>query len=117
MKNQLHPKSNFAVTGLYFYDNNVVSIARNLKPSGRGELEITEVNQAYLDRGELQIIQLGRGFAWFDSGTHNSLLEASQFVQLIEYRQGQKIACLEEIAYSKGWINDEELIRRNQQIQ
>ena len=107
-----HPKTNYAVPGLYFYDNQVVSMVKNLTPSSRGELEITEINQTYLDRQDLQIIFLGRGFAWFDSGTHDSLLEASQFVHSIEYRQGLKIACLEEIAYSKGWIDNEELIHQ-----
>ena len=103
------PKSNYAVVGLYFYPNKVVDVAKNIKPSARGELEITTVNQRFLEDGELMVQTLGRGFAWLDTGTHDSLSEASTFIEVIEKRQGLKIACLEGIAYGKGWITDEKL--------
>lgn len=106
------PKSVFAATGLYFYSNDVVSIAESIKPSHRNELEITDVNRAYLERGELTVELLGRGFAWLDTGTHDSLMEASQFVQTIEHRQGLKIACLEEIAFHKGWVSRVDLVHQ-----
>jgi glucose-1-phosphate thymidylyltransferase len=106
------PKSNYAVTGLYFYDKNVVDIAKAIKPSARGELEITDINDAYRVRGDLKVELLGRGFAWLDTGTHDSLMEAGQFVQTIEQRQGLKVACLEEIAFHKGWLSKSLLLRQ-----
>lgn len=105
-----HPKSNYAVVGLYFYPNSVVDIAKNIKPSKRGELEITTVNQEYLNRGDLKVKTLQRGFAWLDTGTHDSLSEASTFIEVIEKRQGLKVACLEEIAFKRGWIERQKLL-------
>jgi glucose-1-phosphate thymidylyltransferase len=110
------PKSNFAVTGLYFYDNDVIDIAKNIKPSPRGELEITDVNNVYLARGDLKVELLGRGFAWLDTGTHDSLIEAGQFVQTIEHHQGLKVACLEEIAFRKGWISKTVLLTEAEKL-
>lgn len=110
------PKSHYAVTGLYFYDNDVVEIAKQVQPSERGELEITSINQAYLEQGNLDVELLGRGFAWLDTGTHESLLEAGMFVETIEKRQGFKIACLEEIGFNNGWLSKEDLQRIGQQL-
>ena len=112
----LKPKSNYAVVGLYFYPNSVVNIAKNIKPSARGELEITTVNQTYLEQGDLKVELMGRGFAWLDTGTHESLLDASNFIQTIEKRQGLKVACIEEIAYEMGYISKAELINLAQPL-
>ena len=111
-----NPKSNYAVTGLYFYPNSVVEIAKHVKPSGRGELEITTVNQTYLEQGDLKMEVMGRGFAWLDTGTHESLLDASNFIQTIEKRQGLKVACIEEIAFEMGYISKEQLIELAQPL-
>jgi len=105
------PKSNYAVTGLYFYDNDVVEIAKNIEPSERGELEITDVNKVYLEKGRLDVIRLGRGFTWLDTGTHESLYEATTFIKIVESHQGIKISCLEEIAFINGWISKEEVLK------
>lgn len=112
----IHPKSNFAVTGLYFYDNDVIQIAKQVKPSDRGELEITTVNQMYLERGDLNVELLGRGFAWLDTGTHESLLEAAHFVETVQNRQGYKVACLEEIALHNGWLTKEKVLSIGQSM-
>lgn len=110
------PKSNYAITGLYFYDNSVIDIAKKVTPSERGELEITSVNNVYLDRGDLSVEVLGRGFAWLDTGTHDSLLEAGSFVQTLEHRQGLKLACLEEIAFNQGWLNINDLNKTGSEL-
>ena len=110
------PRSNYAVTGLYFYDNDVINIAKQVKPSERGELEITTVNQMYMERGDLNVELLGRGFAWLDTGTHESLLEAAQFVETIEKRQGYKVACLEEIALNNGWLTKQQVLTAGQSM-
>ena len=112
----LQPRSSWAVTGLYFYDNSVVDLARELKPSARGELEITDLNNLYLQRGQLQVARMGRGYAWFDTGTHEDLLEAGEYVRTVEMRQGQKIACVEEVAYHMGYIDRERLLAEAQRF-
>ncbi|HEY9847519.1 MAG TPA: sugar phosphate nucleotidyltransferase, partial [Candidatus Caenarcaniphilales bacterium] len=112
-----HPKSNYVVTGLYFYDNQVVEVVRHLKPSTRGELEITDVNKAYMRQGQLHVEKLSRGVAWLDTGTHESLLQASSFVETIEQRQGLKIACIEEVAYRMGYISAEQMLRLGSEMQ
>jgi len=112
----VRPKSNYAVTGLYFYDNAVVDIAKGINPSDRGELEITDINMAYLARGDLQVEMLGRGFAWLDTGTHDSLLDAGQFVATVEKRQGLKVACLEEIGFRKGWLSRDALLQQAESL-
>lgn len=112
-----HPKSSYAVTGLYFYDNDVVNIAKSVKPSDRGELEITSINNAYLERGDMSVERLGRGFAWLDTGTHDSLIEAAQYVQTIERRQGLKIACLQEIGWLNHWVSAESLEAQGRLLQ
>ena len=104
-----HPKSHYAVTGLYFYDNDVIDIAKSIRPSARGELEITSINQEYLRRGDLQVERLGRGYAWLDTGTHDSMLDAGNFIRTIETRQGLQVACLQEIAWENGWMTPDEI--------
>ncbi|MBT8124521.1 MAG: glucose-1-phosphate thymidylyltransferase RfbA [Gammaproteobacteria bacterium] len=111
-----HPKSNWALTGLYFYDSNVIDLAKQLKPSARGELEISSINQQYLSQGNLSVTKLGRGYAWLDMGTHDSLIQASQYIQTIENRQGLKIACLEEIAFNNNWITLEDLVAAGESL-
>ena len=110
------PKSNFAVVGLYFYTNEVVEIAKKIKPSHRGELEITDVNNVYLARGDLKVELLGRGFAWLDTGTHDTLMDAGKFVQTVEHRQGLKVACLEEIAFNNGWLSKSDLLNQAEKL-